>query len=607
MKGDQLPRVPHALGESAAMTEASAVSMMVHDVLTQHNQAMSDRLETWLLNLDLRLQQIADQAQSHNTFASRASLIALSGDWMGRKGSDAGHFMPHLASVEEASDEEGRSVRVDSSENVGSGEHTGGRDHREQTEQEAARKKASMVVEAFHLEKKEQEPSEEPEEIKGCWKYCCWLAAKVLASQVAHLFFALVVVSNSVFLGVQLQYQAVNRDYGSSEGFLILHLVYAILFTIEVCLHLLAEGLRTYICAEDWAWNWLDVFVVTSSWVELLIDLTNSEDNTSRANSNLRLMRLLRVGRLFRVVRIIRVVKFFRSLRTLVHSLVGTLRSLVWAMILLGLIIYIFGILLTDAVLDAVIEAQELETPLPENANGENVSHYFGTLYSSTLTLFRTISEGVTWKIPDDLLVGMNSLGWFWANIYRFYIAFCSFAVLNVMTGVFCNSAIKAAESDHEMVVQSLVQTRQELKDQVAQLFYQIDERGQGQITFTEFEKLFEEDAVKAFFESLQIGAVDAWTLFQSLDMDGDHTISVDEFTERCLQLHGPARSADLYALRQSSAKIGKQLHVIEKAQQRLDAQLLRAGSALSTTLGEPSIETGTASETSQERRHFRV
>ena len=31
-----------------------------------------------------------------------------------------------------------------------------------------------------------------------------------------------------------------------------------------------------------------------------------------------------------------------------------------------------------------------------------------------------------------------------------------------VMTGVFCNSAIKAAESDHEMVVQSLVQTRQE-------------------------------------------------------------------------------------------------------------------------------------------------
>ena len=42
-----------------------------------------------------------------------------------------------------------------------------------------------------------------------------------------------------------------------------------------------------------------------------------------------------------------------------------------------------------------------------------------------------------------------------------------------VPRGVFCNSAIKAAESDHEMVVQSLVQTRQELRDQVSLLFYQ--------------------------------------------------------------------------------------------------------------------------------------
>ena len=36
--------------------------------------------------------------------------------------------------------------------------------------------------------------------------------------------------------------------------------------------------------------------------------------------------------------------------------------------------------------------------------------------------------------------------------------------------------------------------------------------------------------------------------------MDGDSCVSVEEFTERCLQLHGPARSADLFALRQQTA-----------------------------------------------------
>ena len=98
------------------------------------------------------------------------------------------------------------------------------------------------------------------------------------------------------------------------------------------------------------------------------------------------------------------------------------------------------------------------------------------------------------------------------------------------------------------------MQTRQELREQVANLFHRIDNHGSGQITITDFESHFSDDAVIAFFESLEIGAMDAWTLFLSLDVDGDHTISVDEFTERCLQLHGPARSADIFALRQNTA-----------------------------------------------------
>ena len=94
-----------------------------------------------------------------------------------------------------------------------------------------------------------------------------------------------------------------------------------------------------------------------SSWVEFALDLANSaEDQVSRGNSNFRLMRLLRLGRLVRVVRIVRVVRLFRALRTLVASLAGTLKSLFWSFLLLGLIIYIFAILFTDIVLDHLIE-----------------------------------------------------------------------------------------------------------------------------------------------------------------------------------------------------------------------------------------------------------
>ncbi|CAJ1413383.1 unnamed protein product, partial [Effrenium voratum] len=135
------------------------------------------------------------------------------------------------------------------------------------------------------------------------------------------------------------------------------------------------------------------------------------------------------------------------------------------------------------------------------------------------------------------------------------------------MTGVFCHSAIKAAERDHEMVIQSLLQNKKDFRELVSNLFMKIDDLGLGMITISEFEKHFNDDAVRAFFESLEMGAADAWTLFVALDADGDNVISLKDFTERCMQLHGPARSVDLYALTQQNAKLRQQLQNIEDMQ----------------------------------------
>ena len=114
--------------------------------------------------------------------------------------------------------------------------------------------------------------------------------------------FCLVVLTNSLYLGAQLEYHAVAKDSSADTLFLYIHIVYAVLFTVEVGLRLLADGFWKYFCASEWAWNLLDVFIVSSSWIELIIDvLTPGTPGTpSRGtNTNLRLIRLLRVGRLF--------------------------------------------------------------------------------------------------------------------------------------------------------------------------------------------------------------------------------------------------------------------------------------------------------------------
>eukprot|EP00913_Durusdinium_trenchii_P014094 g13228.t1 len=250
------------------------------------------------------------------------------------------------------------------------------------------------------------------------------------------------------------------------------------------------------------------------------------------------------MGRLLRVFRVIRVVRIFKALRKLVASLVDTTKSLIWAMFLLGLIIYIFSILFTDIVLDFLEE--NLNNTSADADVQDNLQWYFGNIYTSGETLFRSLLCDPC-KPMRRLMDALWPVGTFWVQLFHFYMAFCTLAVMNVITGVFCNSAIKAAERDHDMVVQALLQNRQEqigadraeFKTLVSDLFHRIDDRHLGKITLRDLERSLNDEVVKAFFESLEIGAIDAWTLFIGLDMNGDYMISVEEFMESLVWIMG--------------------------------------------------------------------
>lgn len=113
-------------------------------------------------------------------------------------------------------------------------------------------------------------------------------------------------------------------------------------------------------------------------------------------------------------------------------SCLGTLKSLFWSFLLLGLVIYIFGILFTDVLLD-FREVQSASGTLDDStAELDNMKRYFGNLGTSSATLFRAISDGISWQAAADSL---KPAGDFWVQLFHFYIAFCSFALLNVMTG----------------------------------------------------------------------------------------------------------------------------------------------------------------------------
>jgi len=224
---------------------------------------------------------------------------------------------------------------------------------------------------------------------------------------------------------------------------------------------------------------------------------------------------------------------------------------------------YVFGILFSDIALDHMKEERNIDPEL---------DRFFGSLPASLETLFRTISGGLDWGEAADSLI---PVGWPWVQVYHFYVAFVSFAVLNVMTGVFCNSAIKSAERDQKVKLED----RQEFRALMTKIFRRIDASGDGKLTLTEFESLFDDEALTALMETAEIKAIDAWTLFASLDSDGDNMVDSEEFIERCLQLHGPARALDLHMLSRQNLKLSEQLAAIERSQRQQRAHFVHTQS----------------------------
>ena len=131
---------------------------------------------------------------------------------------------------------------------------------------------------------------------------------------------------------------------------------------------------------------------------------------------------------------------------------------------------------------------------------------------------------------------------------------------------MFCHSAITGAEKDQDLLVQSLLQEKETFRERLLHLFRSFDDDGNGIITLTEFETKFDDESVRALFEALELGAADAWTLFQMLDLDGNNFISADEFIDSCIRMRGSARSVDVCGLRLQTGKIRNQLSDLTRA-----------------------------------------
>merc|ERR1712032_1781779 len=210
------------------------------------------------------------------------------------------------------------------------------------------------------------------------------------------------------------------------------------------------------------------------------------------------------------------------------------------ALTLLFMIIYAFAIILTQAVTEHTEGGTRIED--------DDLIKYYGDLPRSMMSLWMAVSDGLNWHYLTQPLAQVGD--GIWVGVFMVYIAFVYFAVLNVVTGVFCQNAIESAQHDMEMLIESQSKAKNDYVDRLKMLFKEMHIAANDTLSAAEFKYHLERPKVQSWFRSLEVDVSHAWKLYALLDTDGSGLIHVDEFVEGCLKLRGSATRIDVESLK---------------------------------------------------------
>ncbi|CAK0811153.1 unnamed protein product [Prorocentrum cordatum] len=363
------------------------------------------------------------------------------------------------------------------------------------------------------------------------------------------LALGLLIISSALLVGIETQVFS-SLSYQASDStevrivFSTLNYVVTFLFTVEMAARLYVYR-HDFFFTERW-WNLFDLAILLLALCEVALELAVSWfpglansvfDNGGAA----KMMRLIRLTRLLRLVRTFRQLK---PLRMLVRSIMAAGKSVFWALLLLIMIMFTFGVILTQAVTEHTAGGTRIED--------ESLIQFYGDLYRTIVSLWMAVSGGISWiELTMPLERTGNSI---WTLMFLVYILIVYFFILNVsMTGVFCQNAIEGAAQDLDLTLEAQVREKQVHVERLALLFHELNDDTEDrdmELSLDELQVLLGKQKVQSWFRSLDIDATQTWKLFKIIDADDSGTVSLEEFVGGCLQLRGPATRVDVESLK---------------------------------------------------------
>jgi len=361
-----------------------------------------------------------------------------------------------------------------------------------------------------------------------------------------------VIVLNSLAMGMAIDYSPEHPAWG------VLELTFALCYLAEFIYKVRVFGLRGYFWGPEYRWNWFDFFCLILSFVDVLLFFLLLAEVVNFSMGSASMIKVARLARLLRLVRTLHY-EFFNELRLIILGVFSGLRVLFWAIVLLLVIIYVFGIGM------ATLAEDQAE---------------FSSLPASMFTIFRCFTEGCAaydgTPLPERLrrTTFEDSGGAFMIG-YILVFMLVSVGVFNLIMAIFLDNvvsqqtlrkqkelsetALKADVNIKRVVADILWQ--EEALDLVPADFERLGLAHQSKVlgkalskvevtvTRDRFQKWLDHESFTDVLEASSVDTSIRAQLFDILDADSGGLLSIDELISGLMSLRGDVTKGDIIAM----------------------------------------------------------
>jgi hypothetical protein len=364
------------------------------------------------------------------------------------------------------------------------------------------------------------------------------MLADFVASDMFERVVQAVILLNCAFMLVVANDEMANYENPNPTlGYI--SIAFQLFFTAEVFMKLCVHRLY-FFWNHDAGFNTIDFLLVASGLVDMIVSTVGS------GSLALRTVRILKIGKAFRAVRVI---SKFRNLRAILVCIQGSFDTLMWSVLMLCVVFYMFSLIFVQQAAGLVQDMYHSHHDLQEEEQIrlDYLIRNFGNVFQGMLTLAMAALGGEDWGVPYRSL---EECGWMAALFYLMFIAFTQIALINIITGIFVDSAMQNLAPGKETLARELQLEKEAHSIELVNLCNEVDANKNGMLKKEEFQDGLKKGRIPMLLQLIGLNRHDVQRFFDVLSESSPNgEVEISSFVHGCMRLSGAATSFDLQML----------------------------------------------------------